>query len=92
MARKSKKRTTRSRPITEGRRSNAQKAKEQRVRRNLALGFNAFALTALAGFAVFRHQSLSRTGHFPVPVSILLLLLMLVGGALWSLFDWQRNR
>ncbi len=56
------------------------------------MGFNAFALTALGGFAVFRYQSLSRTGHFPVPVSILLLLSMLVGGALWSLFDWQRNR
>ena len=84
-------RLKKGKPAT-SKRSAKTEAKEQRERRNLATGISIATALAFGALFIARHRSTSQTGHFPISVSVLMLLTLMLLFSLYAVFDWYRHR
>jgi hypothetical protein len=82
-------RSKKRKPSTSKRSNNA---KERRERQNLATGLGIASVLATGGSFLFRHHLITQTGHFRVPVAVVLLLVLLLSLTSYALYDWYRQR
>lgn len=66
-------------------------AKERRESRQLAIGLGTVSAVSLISFFIYRHHSLTQTGHFRVPIGILVLLGLILALTFFALYDWYRQ-
>lgn len=66
--------------------------KEQRLRRNLALGFSTPTILAWIVLLNFRQQSINEKGYFQVPIVLVLFLFLVTILSVFSVYDWAKWR